>query len=731
MRRRAVPLLILALTFIAGFGLLQKSKPSRAQTDGQTASSTQPVAATSTGTVATYTAFCGLWRVDGGFQSTIEIKNSLVVAPLDVTPVLYLADGAEYDLPPVHLAPTAVATVSVNQALANASPEVASHLSSFGSAALRYQYTSPGHVLGAMQILNIPQSLIFISPFSGVAEAAPAVQTLEGLWWRHDPDVGGFVSLANATNAPADVTLQAIGSRGTALRPQSLNLAAHGTQLLSLDTLVAGLPGLENQAGGLRVQYNGKLGEVMVTGGLVNEREGYSANMPFWGHDLSTSDPTQITYASVGVRAGPPDPAAGFPGGTKFMPYTALRNTTSKPLTVTPVLNTMSGGQPVSTALPNQQLNPFETRQLDLESIFDSAGFDKLSGSLNLSLAFTGHGGDLVFATGSVDQTGTYVFEVEPQGVGRSFSKEGADWKVANGFDTVYSLWNPTASAQDYLVTFHYGDGSGKYNLPVRLEAQASTTIDMAALIAGQVPDADGHVIPPNIREGSVMFASAKGLTEWMTLAASGGVFNVQTATCGAGGLTCITCNGFSNFVINATSGSAQLTAQCTYSDGTVYDETTSCNWTSDNTSLATVGNGSSAGLVSAGSNIAGNTTGTANITATFPSLVVFTGQICGTTGQPYCPEAQPAPSINIQVSIWTGKLNSSTSLSCFYAEFCPNGTSASCPPSQIPFILPLPAPSPCPQYVEVDDFYVVINGVKKCFFIAFEFNPVTPRNCQ
>src|SRR5437867_3293262 len=52
---------------------------------------------------ATHELYCGLWRVDGGFLSTIHIKNSLIVGPLDVTPVLYMADGAEYALPAVHL----------------------------------------------------------------------------------------------------------------------------------------------------------------------------------------------------------------------------------------------------------------------------------------------------------------------------------------------------------------------------------------------------------------------------------------------------------------------------------------------------------------------------------------------------------------------------------------------------------------------------------------------------
>ncbi len=717
MRAFRVGLPLILLLVLASFVAYHSPRSIR----GQASSATQ----SSGGTVSTHTLFSGLWRVDGGFVSTIRMKNSLVVGPIDVTPVLYMADGTAYELPPVDFAKTAVATVNVNQALANAPAELAAHLSQFGSAALRYQYKTPGHVLGSMEILNIPQSLVFTYPFDGVEPDTSGVQTLEGLWWRHDPDVGGFVALTNVTDGSIQVSLHLTGSRGTALAAETVRVPTHSTQMLDLDSLASGLSGVENQAGGLRLEYNGAMGAIIASGGLVNEREGYSVNMPFWFHDPGSSAPIAINYASVGLMLGRPDPMMAFPRSTRFTPYTTLRNTTANPLAVTPTINYMSGYAPVSLPLPRQLLNPFETRHLNFQSILGTLGLEDLSGSINLSFSLKGHAGDLLLAAGSVDQTGNYVFAVEPQGVGRSFSKTAGYWSVANGFDTMFTLWNPLESAQDFVVTFFYGDGVGEYQLPVHLDSQASTMIDMAVLIEMKEPDAVGNVIPASVQQGSAVFASAKGKAEWMTLVVSGGVFNARAATCGLP--TCITCNGFSDFAIDDLSSSAQLTAQCTYSDGTVFNETASCNWSSDNTSAATVGNGSSAGLVSAVS----YTAGTANITATFPSMVVFTGQICSATGYPSCPQAQPTPSVSILTSIWTGKLDASTSLSCYYKEACPNGTSASCPPSQIPFILPVPAPLPCPQYVEVDDFYVVVKGVKKCLFIAFAFNPASPRNCQ
>jgi hypothetical protein len=74
--------------------------------------------------------------------------------------------------------------------------------------------------------------------------------------------------------------------------------------VLDLDALTASLPPGENQAGGIAVQYEGNSGAMIVSGGLANYGEGYSANMPFCSHDMSSSKSAQYTFASVGVMGG-------------------------------------------------------------------------------------------------------------------------------------------------------------------------------------------------------------------------------------------------------------------------------------------------------------------------------------------------------------------------------------------------------------------------------------------
>ena len=431
------------------------------------------------------------------------------------------------------------------------------------------------------------------------------------------------MSFANTSDQPKDVTFQAVGSGGTMLPQQSLTLGGHVTQMLDLDALLVGLPTQEAAAGGLRIQFIGKMGDVIVTGWLKNEREGFSANIPFLMHDTGNNGPIAITYASVGMLVGQPNPAAGFPAGTKFAAYAVLRNTASVALQVSPSLYYMAGGEPGALVLPAQNLEPFQAKQIPLEAVLASGGLAAYKGDVTLTLSFTGQPGDLVVATGSVDQTGTYVFEVHPQGIGKTLAKDSPFWSVANGSDSMFTLWNPGTTPEDILATFTYTGGSGHYVLPIHLVPKASQTIDVAQLIALHQPDGEGNIIPANVQGGSVRFSGTNGPTQPINLVVSGGIFNVQTATCGT---TCFCCFGVVLFDISpnpiicpfATTGKA--TATETMTDGSKRDVSTQASWRSTNTSVATV---DSTGLVY------GAGAGSANIHAEINDIV--SGNFCDT----------------------------------------------------------------------------------------------------
>ena len=59
----------------------------------------------------------GPWITDANFKSALYLKNVVENYAVSVTPILYLANGARYSLPPVQLEPAATAVVDINAAL--------------------------------------------------------------------------------------------------------------------------------------------------------------------------------------------------------------------------------------------------------------------------------------------------------------------------------------------------------------------------------------------------------------------------------------------------------------------------------------------------------------------------------------------------------------------------------------------------------------------------------------
>ncbi len=72
--RRIPPFLGLSILGFLGVAVLLEAPQEPRDQTGQAAS-------------PTFELYCGLWRVDSGFSSTIRIKNSLTVAPIEVDPV--------------------------------------------------------------------------------------------------------------------------------------------------------------------------------------------------------------------------------------------------------------------------------------------------------------------------------------------------------------------------------------------------------------------------------------------------------------------------------------------------------------------------------------------------------------------------------------------------------------------------------------------------------------------
>ena len=549
-----------------------------------------------------------VWRTDHGFVSTMHIKNSLTTGPITAIPVLYSEGGEEYDLPSVTIPGAGITSVVVNQALDSLPAQQRIRFGNIGSAAIKYMVKGAGGLNASMQLLDKSASLSYSFPFFSYMPMAdsmsmpnsapmpgPMQQVSEAVWWKHDPGVEGHVALANSAASPLTATVQLTGAKGSKTHLKSVTLQPYASSVLDLAELESDLPGSERNRGGLTVTYMANSSQIAMAGWLENAAEGYSAKIPFVekmseGITPTSTAPTSHTLAGVGIMYGQQMATMGFPRGTKFEPYAVVRNTTSKQIQVSMTVLPANGGVGTEKPLGDMVLDAFETKQLDAGLI--RRALPDASGNINLTFSYTGMSGDLLFATGAVDQTGNYIFEVPIGGVSSSRGREVNYWSVKDGDDTMISLWNPTAAAETLNLTLYFAGSNGKisqYVLGVPLAPRAAANISLMDLIMSGHPDAKGNLIPRGITEGSLVISAASGRHDAATYVAAVAIFNAASATCWP---NCTQCIGVCDieaspgaYSIYVGQGVPTSSVYAYWYDGSVDDITGDVNWFGPTTS--------------------------------------------------------------------------------------------------------------------------------------------------
>jgi hypothetical protein len=563
-----------------------------------------------------------LWRTDGSFQSIFMLKNVVEASPIAVTPVLYMADGTEYDLAPVNLDPAGVAVVNINSALQAAPSDILPHISAYGSAAIRFQWGWVNAVYGSIRTSDDVKSLIYLTHLNANATpihnpATPLTpQVLEGPWWKQEPGVSGFLALTNTSLNNITANLQVFSPGGSSIVNQSVVLAPHNTNMIDLTAMWNQLPNSPAQ-GGVRVTYTGVSNAIVANGGLQDESNGYShrlilesmitptpttttastptspASPVVKGSGLTPvpapTQPQPITYDSAGMMVGVQDSNMQFPAATSFTPYAVLRNATNHVMVVQLTANYWNQSNAVDVPLAPVQLAPQDVQQVNLAGMMSQAGISSLNGLLNLRTTFTGFTGDLQEETGSLDQTMSYVFEVPPIREQWTQSKVATYWNTAADTDTMVTLWNYSNQDEDVVLTFFHQEG--QYKLPIHLAAHASRTMSMAWLIKSGQPDANGNTIPTSIVQGSAKLSGPNGNKDPINVAMHIGVFNVRTGTCSC---PCLPCDGCVDSWTDPTSmslaydgGLGEMNCMAQWADGSSDNIAYEAGLESEDTSIA------------------------------------------------------------------------------------------------------------------------------------------------
>jgi hypothetical protein len=534
----------------------------------------------------------GLWMIDANFKSSIYLKNNVAVAPLTVTPILYLSNGKKYVLPDVKLKPSGTAVVSVNDGLRDLGLSPWTTL--IGYVDIQYMWSSDAICVTITNVDTV-HSLIFTygikasslaDSLNRQTDSFPSrLQVVEGMWWKHESNVTGFVALSNTLGEPINAKVQISDSAGQAFGVHTVTVSPHGTKLINLRELRTAV----GSEGGIRVSYDGPSDALLVSGGLEDRTSGYSVDLGFLTTDKS-SKPKKREYAEVGLMMGAADPMMLFPAGTVFTAYSVMRNVSDQPISVTPTLWWMEAAAAHSAVLPQLRLLPYQTSGLDVSALASGAGLKNFNGSINLVFDTEAKKHGLLLASGSVDQKNTYVFEAMPRHVGESLAQSLSYWSTGNGDDTMVTLWNPADETQDFVFDVVFE--GGHYKHPVHLGPRATLMFNISEIVHSQIPDEDGNIIPANVQEGSATISGPRGESEHILVVMDVGSYNVRKATCT---WKCIPCAGYTEGSVSpdpwdvGVGGSETLTALAREYSGNWYDVSSDATWYSGNTNIATV----------------------------------------------------------------------------------------------------------------------------------------------
>jgi hypothetical protein len=119
-----------------------------------------------------------------------------------------------------------------------------------------------------------------------------------------------------------------------------------------------------------------------------------------------------------------------------------------------------------------------------------------------LKLAYTGRRADLVAVAVSYDKTNRYGLQT-PFSEDLSRMWAGGMWHVDPTHNTFITTGNGGAEATTAEVTLFYNGGTSRYRMEKMLSPGQQLWLDVGHLVHDQIPDSDGHTLPPDTMTGS------------------------------------------------------------------------------------------------------------------------------------------------------------------------------------------------------------------------------------
>jgi hypothetical protein len=539
--------------------------------------------------------FLSYWTTEAGWRTELQLRNNQVGQTLAVTPVLRTVDGVETPLSRVVVQPQEVKTVDVATEIGNSAPQL---IGTYGSLSLRYHTPGQGALYAVSMVMGVGHSIAFHIDATGEDETEN-VGSREGIWWLPNTTANDYLVLINHGQNPLLIALSLFDARGKA-SIQNLTLPPRGTNRLSVGQLVAAA-GLAGSYGGIKVSATTHAGSLDTLHVLFDQTAGFSAVMKMFYYDPRTQV-KERDYAGTGtwtLRApmlalSNPDPALAFPVGTILHPQLLVRNTTSKHINAFLTFNWRSDSASGKSPSQTLQLNPYETRRVDVAAFQDGETLPQNAPWTSVILVTSGLPDEVMAVAASYDQALKYGAQT-PFSDQLSHHWAGGEWQYDAYHNSIITVGNGGAMPAQAAFTIFYNQGTQRYDREQNLQPGEQMWMDIGKLIRENAPDKNGKTLPKDLTSGSYEFRD-------LTNTGMGTLFEgkiIYDKTYGHVTYGCATCCGYNaatlwyNPIVLAVQGSPVDDGVWGYSVcDQQYEDVSNTfygNWSSANTSIVTV----------------------------------------------------------------------------------------------------------------------------------------------
>ncbi len=236
---------------------------------------------------------------------------------------------------------------------------------------------------------------------------------------------------------------------------------------------------------------------------LFDENSGFSAVMKMFRHDPSTTLASRSfggvkewTTRAPMLALSNPDPSLGFPAGTVLQPKVFVRNASGKSYTAHIRFNWRSATASGKSAPIDLQFKPYETQVVDVAALQAQKLLPAEAYWAAVVVSAPAQPDELLAVAASYDQTLRYGTQT-PFSDQLASHWEAGKWEVDSTHNSLVTVGNGGNKPERAQLTILYNQGKDEYQIEQMLAPDEQMELDFGKLIRDQVPDKNGHTMPP------------------------------------------------------------------------------------------------------------------------------------------------------------------------------------------------------------------------------------------